>query len=183
MAFTPPEGGTYQLSVSGEGALSELLIWVTGPGIAPWPTLPNQRLRLESDAAEYLPGATAKIRIPNPYTDGALALVSVERSRVMRTYVKPMSASLEEFDLPLEEIDAPNIYVSVILIGKRAGGLSDFRQGYINLSVRPDAFKLVVDATFDPTPGRPSAGCPARPAGARHRGPPRAGRILTRPGG
>ena len=156
VAFTPPDGGTYQLSVSGEGALSELLIWVSGPGMAPWPSLPNQRLRLESDAAEYAPGATAKIRIPNPYDGGALALVSVERSQVMRTYVVEIDASLEEFALPLEEIDAPNIYVSVILLGTKAGGLPDFRQGYMNLSVRPDAFKLVVEATFTPPQAGPA---------------------------
>ena len=156
VAFTPPDGGTYQLSVSGEGALSELLIWVSGPGMAPWPSLPNQRLRLESDAAEYAPGATAQIRIPNPYAGGALALVSVERSQVMRTYVVEINASLEEFDLPLEEIDAPNVYVSVLLLGKKDGGLPDFRQGYINLTVRPDALKLVVEATFTPPQAGPA---------------------------
>jgi hypothetical protein len=68
VAFTPPDPGVYQLEIKGEGALTQILVWIGGPGSAPWPSLPNQRLQLESDAAEYNPGQTAKIRIPNPYT-------------------------------------------------------------------------------------------------------------------
>ena len=129
VAFTPPDAGTYQLELSGDGALTQVLVWAGGPGTAPWPNLPNQRLRLESDAAEYQPGSTATIRIPNPYPGGALALVSVERSKVMRTYVQQINTSLEEFKLPLEDIDAPNVYVSVILIGQAEGGPARFPPG------------------------------------------------------
>ncbi len=155
VAFTPPDGGTYQLSVSGEGAVSELLIWAMGPGMAPWPKLSNQRLRLEADAAEYKPGQAAKIRIPNPFAGGALALVSVERSRVMRTYVRQVSAALEEFELPIEAIDAPNVYVSVILLGKNEKGQPDFRLGYLQLKVDPAALRLSVEAAFDPPQAGP----------------------------
>ncbi len=169
VVFTPPDAGTYQLELSGDGALTQVLIWASGPSVAPWPSLPNQRLRLEADAAEYQPGATATLRIPNPYAGGALALISVERSKVMRTYVQPLSASLEEYKLPIEDLDAPNVYVSVILLGKTEGGLPDFRQGYLNLKVRPDALKLSVEAAFEPADRRARPGSQAIPAGA----PPR----------
>jgi uncharacterized protein YfaS (alpha-2-macroglobulin family) len=154
-AFTPADAGTYQLEVSGEGALTQVLSWVAGPAIAPWPSLPNQRLRLEADAAEYKPGQTATIRIANPYEGSALALISVERSKVMRTYVQTIEGSIEEFKLPLDAIDAPNVFVSVLLIGKKSGGLNDFRQGIVGLVVKPDAFKLSVEASFDPTQAGP----------------------------
>ncbi|GAP08080.1 large extracellular alpha-helical protein [Anaerolinea thermolimosa] len=155
VAFTPPEVGTYQLEVSGEGALTQVLVWVSGPGMAPWPTLPNQRLRLEADATEYRPGQTARIRIPNPFGAGALALVSVERSRVMRTYVVEVNEALYEFRLPLESIDAPNIYVSVILMGRTQDGKPDFRQGYLGVTVNPDELRLKLEASFTPPQAGP----------------------------
>ncbi len=155
VAFTPPDAGTYQLDISGEGALTQLLTWVSGPGIAPWPSLPYQRLRLEADAAEYEPGQTARIRIPNPYAQAGLALVSVERSRVMRTYVVEVNQSLQEFELPLQAIDAPNVYVSILLIGRTGNGQPDFRQGYLNLIVNPDALRLNVEAAFTPPEAGP----------------------------
>ena len=47
LVFTPPEPGTYQLDVVGKGAgdtgaVTQVLLWVGGPGEAAWPELPNQ---------------------------------------------------------------------------------------------------------------------------------------------
>ena len=83
LAFTPPEPGTYQLSVGGGGARTELLLWVGGEGRAVWPNLPNQRLQLTADRAVYAPGDEAQIFIPNPLGAGALALVTLERGKVL----------------------------------------------------------------------------------------------------
>ena len=57
--------------------------------------------------------------------------------------------------MPVEEIDAPNVYVSVTLINKGARRLPDFRQGYVKLAVRPDALKLDVEVTLTPPRSRP----------------------------
>lgn len=156
VAFTPPDSGTYQLDVSGDGALTQALSWVSGPGMAPWPTLPNQRLQLQADAEGYDPGDTATIRIPNPYGAGAQALVSVERSRVMRAYVVQIDESLYEFELPIEAIDAPNIYVSVVLLGRAANGQPDFRQGILDVTVHPSALLLNLEASFTPPQAGPA---------------------------
>jgi alpha-2-macroglobulin len=142
ITFTPPDPGVYQLEVRGEGALTRILIWVGGPGIAPWPSLPDQRLQIEADAAEYSVGQTAKIRIPNPYSDKALVLVTVERSRVMYQHVFELSTSMAEESISVDALYAPNAYVSVTVLGNKDDGAPDFRQGYLNLPVKADAFKL-----------------------------------------
>ena len=61
LAFTPPEPGTYQLTVEGEGASSDLMLWVGGTGQAVWPNLPNQRLRLTADKEFYIPSEIAHL--------------------------------------------------------------------------------------------------------------------------
>lgn len=150
VAFTPPQAGTFQLSVSGEGALTEDLLWVSGPGTPVWPSLPSNRLRLESDAASYAPGQTASIRIPNPFPGNTLALISVERSQVMRTEVRVFNQALETVEIPLQAIDAPNVFVSVTLVGEDANGRPGFRQGVMELIVDSKDLALNVQAAFDP---------------------------------
>jgi hypothetical protein len=84
LEFTPPEPGTYQLDVSGDGTLTQVLVWVGGAGEAEWPSLPNQRLRLIADQDAYKPGDTAQVFVPNPFNITTLGLLTVERGTVMR---------------------------------------------------------------------------------------------------
>jgi hypothetical protein len=147
LAFTPPEPGTYQLDVRGDdGAVTQITLWIGGPGQASWPNLPNQRLRLSADQEAYAPGDTAEIFIPNPFGDGAQALITVERSVVSRHFVLTLDDAGYTLSLPLSEQDAPNVYVSVTLLGRR-GERHDFRQGYLNLPVEPVAQALDVEVT------------------------------------
>jgi uncharacterized protein YfaS (alpha-2-macroglobulin family) len=65
---------------SGEqGALTQVLVWISGPGEAAWPNLPNQTLRLSADKDSYKPGETAPVFVPNPLGEGTQALVSLEQ--------------------------------------------------------------------------------------------------------
>ncbi len=67
LSFTPPEPGTYQLEVQGDGALTRLALWVGGAGQVTWPQLPNQRLRLTAQGSgPYLVGQTARFSSPTP---------------------------------------------------------------------------------------------------------------------
>lgn len=151
LAFLPAEPGTFMVEVSGEdGALTQVLTWVSGQGSAAWPDLPNQRLMLRADAQQYKPGQTAKIFIPNPFAGEALALVTVERGRVMRSQVLKIQGSSYELSLPLTNEDAPNVFVSVTLLG-RSGPRPDFRVGYIGLAVDPAAYLLQVGVEINPT--------------------------------
>ncbi|MBC8506863.1 MAG: Ig-like domain-containing protein [Anaerolineales bacterium] len=146
LAFTPPEAGTYQLEIQGaDGAKSQLLLWVGGQGRAVWPNLPNQRLRVSADKDSYATGETAQIFIPNPLGVGTQALVTVERGLVSRHFQFTLDESGYTLPLPLTEDDAPNVYVSVSLIGVGAENTPDFRQGYLNLLVDPAAQELNVE--------------------------------------
>lgn len=169
LAFIPPEPGTYRLDVFGmppdEQARTESLLWVGGSGEAIWPSLPNQHLNLSADKESYLPGDTARIFIPNPlqsttFEGGSLALVTVERSTVLRHQVLSVESTGSTLSLPLSEEDAPNVYVTVTLIGQKADGSPDFRYGILDVPVQPSAQRLNVSLTSQPqrtAPGEPVA--------------------------
>ncbi|MEP0806280.1 MAG: Ig-like domain-containing protein, partial [Chloroflexota bacterium] len=151
IAFTPPSAGTYMLEVSGGTARTQVLVWVGGEGASPWPDLPNQRLELTADKDSYKPGETARVFIPNPFPVNALALVTVERGRISKAAVIPVSGSGVEYPLPLTEEDAPNVYVSVTVLGQG----NDFRHGLVNLPVAPEAKALKVQLFANPPEAGP----------------------------
>jgi uncharacterized protein YfaS (alpha-2-macroglobulin family) len=156
IAFTPPTAGTYLIDVSQGDADSQVFFWVGGEGSVVWPALPNQQVRISADSSEYQAGQTAKIFIPNPLGANVLALVTVERSKVMRSSVVTISGTSYELDLPIDESFAPNVYVSVTLVGKNDQGKPDFRVGYLMLKVKPAAEVLNVELTSLPQQVLPS---------------------------
>ena len=83
----------------------------------------NQKIKLIADRESYQPGDEASVFIPNPFPDGAQALITLERDRVVSYQTLEISGSGESITLPLEESDAPNIYLSVILIGQEPEGI------------------------------------------------------------
>ena len=151
LSFIPPKAGTYMLDVSGQGAHTQILIWVGGSDSAAWPDLPNQRLELKADKDSYKAGDTAKVFIPNPFATNALALVTVERGVVSKAEVITVRGSGTEYVLPLTEDDAPNVYVSVTVLGQG----NDFRQGLVNIPVTPDAQELNVQLIPNPQAAGP----------------------------
>ncbi|HJR79792.1 MAG TPA: Ig-like domain-containing protein, partial [Anaerolineales bacterium] len=151
LSFTPPGAGTYILDVSGGGARSQTLIWVGGAGSAAWPDLPNQRLEITADRDSYKAGDSARIFIPNPFITNSRALVTVERGLVSQAEVINLSGSGREYSLPLTEEDAPNVYVSVTVLGQG----NDFRHGLVNIPVAPEAQALNVQVTSNPPEAGP----------------------------
>ncbi len=149
-SFTPPSPGTYQVDVFENGARTEVTLWVGGPGTTAWPTQSNQKINLISDKNAYQPGDSATIFIPNPFPGGAKALITIERHKVIDYQTISIESSGETILLPLDDDDAPNIYVSVILLGKDSDGRSDFRQGYVNLLVEPINQLLNVEVVSEP---------------------------------
>ena len=156
LSFTPPEAGTYQLDVydpsasGGAGARTEVLLWVSGPAGAQWPNLPNSRLRLTSDQDAYLPGDSAQVFIPNPFGSDVQALVTIERGIISEYQALNISPEGYNLSLPLSTEEAPNVYVSVTLLGRDATGNPDFRQGYLTLAVEPIEQTLSVQLTSQP---------------------------------
>ncbi|HXF84980.1 MAG TPA: Ig-like domain-containing protein [Anaerolineales bacterium] len=150
LSFIPPHAGTFMLDVSGNGAHSQILVWVGGESTAAWPDLPNQRLELTPDRVEYRAGDTAKIFIPNPFITNSRALVTIERGVIFSAEVITLSGSGMEYAIPITEEHAPNIYVSVTVLGQG----NDFRHGYLNIPVTPLAQTLNVQVI----PSPPQAG-------------------------
>jgi uncharacterized protein YfaS (alpha-2-macroglobulin family) len=150
ISFTPPQAGTYQLDVSGDGATTQVLLWVGGAGQAVWPSLPNQRLRLVADKDSYKTGDTAQIFIPNPFSSPTLGLLTEERGSVWRSQVLHLEPGGSTIPLLLGSEEAPNVYVAVTLLGTNDQGLPDFFQGYVNLEVDPSFEYLNVALTSDP---------------------------------
>ncbi len=150
LSFTPTEPGTYQLDVSGDGARTQVLLWVGGPGQPIWPNLPDQRLRLTADRQEYQAGDTALVFVPNPYPADTPALVTVERGTILRYRVETIPAGGGSLNLPLSAEDAPNIYVSVTLLGRDEQGNLNYRQGYLKLAVAPTEQALQVSLISQP---------------------------------
>ncbi len=148
LEFVPETPGNYRLRVTGaDGALSDFLLWVTGPGQTAWPALPDQHIMLELDQTEYQAGDTARLFIPNPFAGKALALLTVERGAVLSTQVLRIEGSSVLVDVPVDELYAPNVYISVTLLGETSDGRADFRQGYIEMPVNADALSLQVQVT------------------------------------
>jgi uncharacterized protein YfaS (alpha-2-macroglobulin family) len=155
LAFVPPEPGTYVLKVSGEGAVTDTLVWVGGSAGAQWPNLPNSELPLTADKTSYRPGDVARILIPNPFGEKNLALITVESSRVLSAEVVEIQGGSYQWELPLDDSYAPNVYVAVTLLGRQASGVADFRQGYLELPVTPVTQTLEVEMLTTPTRSEP----------------------------
>lgn len=151
VSFTPTESGTYALEVSSGNAKTQLLLWVGGAQNAAWPNLPYDQLRLTADQAEYKPGQTAEVFIPNPFNESAQALLTTERGTFKAVQVVPVPAEGYRFRVPITEAEAPNIYVSATLLGPGAS----FKQGYINLPVEPAALTLNVTLKATPEKAKP----------------------------
>lgn len=170
LAFVPTEPGTFQLDVTAAGQappsvddqpaspggpLTQDMLWVGGESSSvTWPNLTNNHLLLRSDASSYQPDQIARIFIPNPYPQGAQALVTVERGRVMRSSVQTITGASYELELPLLAEDAPNVYVSVLLMGREQGSPA-FSMGYLSLPVAPVAQILQVEVETSPQQAQP----------------------------
>ena len=85
--FAIDTAGSYRLDVHGGLAESQVMVWAGGAGTVPWPNLPDQHIRLQSGQESYQAGDTARIFVPNPFPQGALALLTVERRGVLRSQV------------------------------------------------------------------------------------------------
>jgi len=151
LSFVPPTAGTYLLDVRGGGASTQTLVWIGGAGTAIWPDLPNQKLQLTADKDSYIAGDISKIFIPNPFPTNSLALVAVERGILFKAEVLTLTGSGKEYVLPLTDDAAPNVYVSVTVLGQG----NEFKYGRVNIPVAPDAQELNVQVTSEPTQAGP----------------------------
>src|SRR5205085_8764763 len=111
--------GQYLLEAVGKDAhghdiLTSLTFEVAGPTETAWNYRNPYAVDLVTDKESYAPGQTATIMVKTPIAGEAL--VTVERDRVLRSFVTHLSGNAPSVAVPLNETDAPNVFVSVMLL-------------------------------------------------------------------
>jgi len=144
--------GQYLLEVTGKDAQGhEILTSVTFEVAGPTETVWNYRnpyaIDLVTDKESYEPGQTATIMVKTPIAGDAL--VTVERDRVLRSFVARLSGNAPSVQVPLNESDAPNVFVSVMLLrgandSPRKIKTPEYRIGYCEVKVARPNDKLAV---------------------------------------
>ncbi|MFQ5855363.1 MAG: Ig-like domain-containing protein, partial [Anaerolineae bacterium] len=159
--FVPPQGGVYKIVAEDPDPASDvrssIFVWVSGREHVSWRRENHDRINLISDKTSYEPGETAEILIPSPFAGPHWALVTVERGRVIRHEVVRITSNSQVYKLPLHETDAPNIYVSVVLIKGQTedAPLADYKVGLLPLDVTPRLQTLNVSVTPDRAQAQP----------------------------
>jgi len=139
----------------GKRQRSATYLYVSGSGYASWQMESNDRLELVPDRKEYSVGDIARVLIPSPVQD-ALALVTVERGRLLSHRVVRLHGNSEILQIPILSDYMPNVYVSAVLFkGGGTGGSASFKVGYGELKVAATDKTLKVSLTPDKTSYQP----------------------------
>ncbi len=84
------------------------------------------------------------------------ALITVERGQVLSHEVRVVDGQDTTLEIPIKEIHAPNVYVSVVLVAPGADNSAPaLAAGLLELTVDPKALDLQVSLTADPTQAGP----------------------------
>jgi uncharacterized protein YfaS (alpha-2-macroglobulin family) len=144
--------GEYLLEATGKDAqghdiLTSVNFEVAGPGETVWNYRNPYGIDLVTDKESYEPGQTATILVKTPIAGDAL--VTVERDRVLRSFVTRLSGNAPSIQVPVAETDAPNVFVSVMLLrgandSPRKIKAPEYRIGYCELRVARPGDKLTV---------------------------------------
>ncbi len=170
LELSPREPGFYWVlaELSDEkGRLNQasLSFYAAGGGPAGWRLDNDDSLTLVADRREYKPGQEARIMVQSPFESGE-GLVTVEREGVLRSETFKIENNSPVINIPIEEEDAPNIFVSVLLVRGRLAdqpesqaldlGRPAMRLGYIELKVPSARDRLTVE--LEPSSGQVGPG-------------------------
>tara|TARA_R110002096_G_scaffold403766_3_gene601333 strand:+ start:33259 stop:38652 length:5394 start_codon:yes stop_codon:yes gene_type:complete len=148
---TLPEGGTYRFTLETTGDESKIKTvtkrYIWGDGDVYWAHRDGDAIELVTDQESYVVGDTAKIMVRSPIL--GTALITTERAGVYRTFVRELSSKSQMIDLPITGTDAPNLFVSVLVIRGSQDSPhkyqdTDYKLGYCELKVSQPANALSV---------------------------------------
>ena len=164
LPFTPKHAGRHLIALRGTdkdgrpfATASQLYIY--GSKEYPWAVEDGMKIKLVPEKKRYNPGDTARILVMTPIE--GTALVTVERAGVHREYRRELKADNPVIELPLTDMDAPNVYVSVIVIrGANASPRKHkepaLKLGYCTLNVTNNKDRLKVALNVEGSQHRPS---------------------------
>ncbi len=163
VTFTPQEGGSYRVVVTGRDSRERLVrsstwVWVSGREYVSWRRENNDRITLVSDKSTYVPGETAEILIPSPFAGEQWAWVTVERGGILHQEVLRLETNSTVYRLPITADHAPNVYVSAVIFKgpDDTEPVATHKVGYVLLTVEPVAQELTVALTPSTSPGQAS---------------------------
>jgi uncharacterized protein YfaS (alpha-2-macroglobulin family) len=155
--------GQYLLEATGKDAqghdiLTSTTFEVAGATETVWNYKNPYAVDLVTDKESYAPGQTATIMVKTPIAGDAL--VTVERDRVLRSFVTRLTGNAPSVQVPLVETDAPNVFVSVILLrganeSPRKIKTPEYRIGYCEVKVARPNDKLAVTVKTDAPTAKP----------------------------
>jgi len=159
LSFRPEQAGLHRLTLQGKDADGRSFRTVTqyyvyGPDSYPWAWENDMKIKLVPERANYKPGETARILVLSPIE--GTALVSVEREGLLRKTLVKLKADNPVIEVALGADDAPNVFVSVLII---KGALENQREhkepilrlGVCELNVENQRERLAVELATAPT--------------------------------
>jgi alpha-2-macroglobulin len=161
VTYTPESPGTLRVVAqttdpTGRTARAAHYIWVSGTQNVAWYVPNSDVIELIADREEYEVGDTAEVLVPAPFP-GAVALVTVERNRVLERSVHTFESNSEVLRIPIEDRNVPTVYVGVVLY--RAPTAEDpvarYHVGYAQLNVSTESRELDVSITSDVERAKP----------------------------
>jgi alpha-2-macroglobulin len=124
----------------------------------PWLYEDGIRVKLVAEKKSYKPGETARMLVLSPIE--GTALVTLEREKVLRHFQVQLRADQPVVEIPLTADDAPNAFVSILIVKGSEQSSREFKEpqlrlGYCELIVENfhDALKIQLDAPASCRPG------------------------------
>jgi len=147
LSFKDP--GEYEISVSSTDRRGNLIIadtglYVYGAGTASVQPKNNESLDVTAEKANFEVGERAKIIIKSPYTR-AKAMISIERGGIFKYEIVNIDKNFYEYEIPIEENYAPNVFVSVLMLGSNPA----VKFGQVQLKVNTARKALKIDVVTD----------------------------------
>jgi uncharacterized protein YfaS (alpha-2-macroglobulin family) len=146
------KAGQYLLEAVGKDAegheiLTSTTFYVSGAGETVWDYHNPYAIDVVPDKDSYEGGQTATLLVKTPIAGEAL--VTVERDRVIRSFVTTLHGNAPTIEVPLTADDAPNVFVSVMLLrgaddSPRKVKAPEYRVGYCELKIARPSDKLTV---------------------------------------
>lgn len=153
LPFVPQEAGRYIFELTSYDSRGRLVKTTTtrqvyGGSDYPWEYESGMRIKLVPEQQRYQPGDQARILVLSPIEGEAL--ITVEKKGVLRHFCKQLTLKDPVIELPLSDLDAPNVFVSVLVIkgthdSKRKRPEPQLRLGYCELEVAPRLQRLHVE--------------------------------------
>ncbi len=176
--FTPKKGGTYFLTATSKDAkglnvLTRLPFYVLGGDGYPWSWEDGENITLQPDKTTAKPGEEVTIVVKSPIS--GTALVTVERNRVHRQFLAPITPENPVVKVPITEEDSPNAFISVIVIRGAADSpqpdkMPEYKLGYCEITRDFELEEAHCRGETDPAHGAPRRGTHRERHGEGQRG-------------